>query len=439
MNFKQWLLTEAFIDKEAFKEKIDFNHQFSLIMDRNGEVKIKIAVYENAMVFEPKYKSIQANGSLQPLSKNFANVINTIKKIYPEILNYVVSSTGVAGFSNPSLENRTVQYWLDQQRMDPKANLPEYFYHGTCTNLYNMFIKEQGLVPRQISGSSGSYGASVKALSRGMFNYLTIHPDYATREAALQAARNHGGLPLILKINSHAIDPTRLFPDEDARTETWEEVETWEESMQKIGTVAYKGIIQNSSIIPYEISKDNNRFKWSPYEETPIMDHPAYENLTITKEHRNKNSIFFALYEKEIIDKKGNLLESITSEEFNKIIKNAKWATNAWLIYESMSDGMLDKTRNSIISRSNFDKEAQKIILDLYNHGILNDFLEMKSSYHSGYDSTIQATIKYAKHLGKNSWKEIEQKLKNVYSRNNKDQNDMLSANEAGKILGITS
>ena len=78
MKFKQWLLTEAIIDKEEFKDKIDSNSQFSLTMDRNGEVKIKIAVYENAMVFEPKYKSIMATGSLQPLSKNFANVINTI-------------------------------------------------------------------------------------------------------------------------------------------------------------------------------------------------------------------------------------------------------------------------------------------------------------------------------------------------------------------------
>ena len=442
MKFKQWLLTEAIIDKEEFIKEINSTEHYylSLQLSPNGKILIASPHIETDVIrIDKKHKSIEAKGSLQPLSKNFANVINTIKKIYPEISNYVISSTGVAGFRNPSLENRTVQYWLDQQRTDPKANLPEYFYHGTCTNLYNMFIKEQGLVPRQISGSSGSYGASVKALSRGMFNYLTIHPDYATREAALQAAKNHGGLPLILKINSHAIDPTRLFPDEDARTETWEEVETWEESMQKIGTVAYKGIIQNSSIIPYEISKDNNRLKWSPYEETPTMNHPAYEKLIRTKEHTNKNPIFFALYEKEIIDKKGNLLKPITSEEFNEIIKDAKWATNAWLIYESMSDGMLDKTRNSIISRSNFDKEAQKIILDLYNHGILNDSLEMKSSYHSGYDSTIQATIKYAKHLGKNSWKEIEQKLKTVYSRNNKDQNDFLYSTKAKEILGITS
>ena len=296
-----------------------------------------------------------------------------------------------------------------------------------------MFIKEQGLVPRQISGSSGSYGASsVRALSRGMFNYLTIHPDYATREAATQAARNHGGLPLILKIDSSAIDPTRLFPDEDARAETWEE------SMHKIGTIAYKGIIQNSSIIPYEISKDINALKWLPYEETPTMDHPIYEKLIRTKEHRNKDSIFFALYDTEIIDRKGNLLKPITSEEFNEIIKNAKWATNAWLIYESMSDGALGHTKNSVISRSNFDKEAQQIILDLYNNGILDDYLEMKSEYIYIYDDAIQAIIKHAKHLGKNSWKEIEQKLRTVYSRKNRDQNDFLYSTEAKEILGIT-
>jgi hypothetical protein len=435
-TFKQWLLTEAIIDKEEFIKEINSTEHYYLHLQLSPDGKILITspnIENDVIKIDKKHKSIEAKGSLQPLSKNFANVINTIKKIYPEILNYTISSTGVAGFRNPAMKNRTVQYWIDQQRTDPKANLPEYFYHGTSTNLYNMFIKEQGLVPRQISGSSGSYGASVKALSRGMFNYLTIHPDYATREAALQAARNHGGLPLILKINSHAIDPTRLFPDEDAKTETWEE------SMKKIGTVAYKGIIQNSSIIPYEISKDNNRFKWSPYEETPIMDHPAYENLTITKEHRNKDSIFFALYDKEIIDIKGNLLKSITSEEFNKIIKNAKWATNAWLIHESMKNGSLRHTYNNVISKSNFNEKSQKIVLDLYNNGILNDYLGMKSIYTWEYDEAIQSTIKYAKHLGKNSWQEIEQKLKYVYSRNYRDESDLLSAKEAKEILGITS
>ncbi len=409
MKFKQWLLTEAIIDKEEFIKEINSTEHSYLYLQLSPSGKILITspyIETDVIKIDKKHKSIEAKGSLQPLSKNFANIINTIKKIYPEILNYVVSSTGVAGFRNPSKKYRTVQYWLDQQRTEPKANLPKYFYHGTSTNLYNMFIKEQGLVPRQISGSSGSYGASsVRALSRGMFNYLTIHPDYATREAATQAARNHGGLPLILKIDSSAIDPTRLFPDEDARAETWEE------SMHKIGTIAYKGIIQNSSIIPYEISKDAYRFKWLPYEETPTMDHPKYEALIKTKEHRNKDAIFFALYDTEIIDRKGNLLKPITSEEFNEIIKDAKWATNAWLIYESMSDGALGHTRNSVISRSNFDKEAQQIILDLYNNGILDDYLEMKSEYIYIYDDAIQAIIKYAKHLGKNSWKDIEQKL----------------------------
>ena len=435
MNFKQWLLTEAFIDKEAFIKEINSTEYsyLHLQLSPNGKILITSPYIETDVIkIGKKNKSIEAKGSLQPLSKNFANVINTIKKIYPEISNYVISSTGVAGFRNPSLENRTVQYWLDQQRTDPKANLPEYFYHGTCTNLYNMFIKEQGLVPRQISGSSGSYGASARALSRGMFNYLTIHPDYATREAATQAAKNHGGIPLILKIDSSAIDPTRLFPDEDARAETWEE------SMHKIGTIAYKGIIQNSSIIPYEISKDINALKWLPYEETPTMDHPTYEKLIRTKEHTNKDSIFFALYDTEIIDRKGNLLKPITSEEFNEIIKNAKWATNAWLIYESMRDGALGHTRNPVISRSNFDKEAQQIILDLYNNGILDDYLEIKREYIYIYDDAIQAIIKHAKHLGKNSWKEIEQKLRTVYSRKNRDQNDFLYSTEAKKILGIT-
>lgn len=434
MNFKQWLLNEAIINKEEFLKEIGSTEDphLYLQLSPDGKILMPDQAYKDVITIEKKYKSMMPVGSLQPLSKNFSNVINTIKKIYPEILNYAVSSAGVSGFRSPSKEYRTVKYWLDQQRTEPKVNLPKYFYHGTSTNLYNMFIKEQGLVPRQISGSSGSYGASsVRAISKGMFNYIAIHPDYATREAATQAARNHGGLPLIIKIDSTAIDPTKLYPDEDAGAETWEE------SMHKIGTVAYKGIIPSSSITPYEISKDTNRLKWLPYEETPTMDHPKYENLIKRKIHESKDAIFFALYDKEVIDKKGNLLKPITSEEFNEIVKNAKWATNAWLIYESMGEGALGHTRNYAISRSNFDKEAQQIILDLYNNGILDNYLEMKSEYIYTHDDKIQNIIKYAKSLGKKSWKEIEQKLRSVYLKNNRDQNDLLYSPEAKKILGI--
>lgn len=433
-NFKEWLLNEAIINKEEFLKEIGSteNPHLYLQLSPDGKILMPDQAYKDVITIDKKYKSMIPVGSLQPLSKNFSNIINTIKKIYPEILNYAVSSTRVSGFRSPSEGYRTVQYWLDQQRTEPKVNLPKYFYHGTSTNLYNMFIKEQGLVPRQISGSSGSYGASsVKALSKGMFNYITIHPDYATREAAIQASTNHGGLPLIIKIDSTAIDPTKLYPDEDAGAETWEE------SIQKIGTVAYKGIIPKSSIVPYEISKDNHRLKWLPYEEIPTMNHPKYEKLIATKEHGNKDPIFFALYDKEVIDKKGNLLQPITSEEFNEIIKNAKWTTNAWLIYESMGDGALGNTRNYGMSKSNFDKEAQQIALDLYNNGILDNYLQMKSEYIYTHDAKLQTIIKYAKHLGKNSWEEIEQKLKSVYLRNNRDQNDWLYSPEAKKILGI--
>jgi hypothetical protein len=97
----------------------------------------------------------------------------------------------------------------------------------------------------------------------------------------------------------------------------------------------------------------------------------------------------------------------------------------------------LEKTRNSVISRRNFDKEAQKIVLDLYKHDIFDEYLQMKSEYIRIYDYAIQVIIKYAKYLGKNSWKEIDQKLRTVYSRNNRDQNDHLYSTEAKEILGI--
>ena len=48
MNFKEWLLQEAFIDAEEFRNKIDSNLQFSLVMDENGQIE-SIFNYENGL------------------------------------------------------------------------------------------------------------------------------------------------------------------------------------------------------------------------------------------------------------------------------------------------------------------------------------------------------------------------------------------------------
>ena len=104
-TFKQWLLSEAIIDKEEFIKEINSTEHSYLHLQLSPDGKILITspnpnIENDVIKIDKKNKSIEAKGSLQPLSKNFANVINTIKKTYPEILNYTISSTGVAGFTN---------------------------------------------------------------------------------------------------------------------------------------------------------------------------------------------------------------------------------------------------------------------------------------------------------------------------------------------------
>ncbi len=433
MNFKNWLLNEAIIDKKKFIEEINSTEYpyMYLQLSPDGKISMPDTLVNNGITIEKKHKSITATGSLQPLSKNFKNTISAIAKIYPEILDYVVSSTGIMGFRSTGDKKRSVKYWLEQERLEPTAHLPKYFYHGTSTNVYNLYIKKQGLLPRKLSGSGGSFGATARAISRDEFNYLTMHPDYATREAARQAANKHGGLALVIRIDSSAIDPNRLYPDEDSGATTWEE------SLKKIGTVAYKGIIPYSNIEPYEISKDKYGIEWSPYEETQTVDHPAYKELIRLKEHRHHDPIFFALYDAGIIDYKGKLISDLTNEEFYKIINGAKWATNAWLMHESISEGILSHLRNRVMSRKAFDKEVQKIITDLYQNKILNNYLELDSDYLYTSERKFNNIIEYAKQLGKQSWKSIEDKLKELYPPRYKDESDFLFSNEAKEILGI--
>jgi len=68
-TFKQWLLTEAIIDKEEFIKEINSTeHSYlHLQLSPNGKILITSPHIEtNIIKIGKKYKSIEARGSLQP-------------------------------------------------------------------------------------------------------------------------------------------------------------------------------------------------------------------------------------------------------------------------------------------------------------------------------------------------------------------------------------
>ena len=170
--------------------------------------------------------------------------------------------------------NRTVGYWMKQKPVDINNKIPTTLYHGTCTNLLPT-IEKKGLLPRSLTGSTGSYGAqNVDSLSQHDLVYVSVHPDAATRTAAVQAARKHGGRPLILKIDSSQLFPERFVPDEDAR-----HAKTAQDSVRTMSIMAYRGKIPAAIIQPFLLGKEetqNNRIliNWFSYSPVPPEDHP---------------------------------------------------------------------------------------------------------------------------------------------------------------------
>jgi len=119
------------------------------------------------------------------------------------------------------------------------------FLHGTSTVAWER-IQRQGLAPRAQSGAQPAYGAHLSraAKSDERCVYLTTQLGAASW-AANDAARVHGGEPIILEVDASGIDEARLAGDEDS------ESESWRESMHRMGCVKHLGRIDPKHIRVY--------------------------------------------------------------------------------------------------------------------------------------------------------------------------------------------
>jgi hypothetical protein len=117
-------------------------------------------------------------------------------------------------------------------------------YHGTSDSAWRR-IQFEGLRPR---GEGGPVYGGVLNPSRPDRVYLTTWDSMGVALFAARAAvKAHGGERVVLRIAPEALDPKLLEPDEDSR------MFTWQGSIRRTGTVAYRGVIPPTEItLAYE-------------------------------------------------------------------------------------------------------------------------------------------------------------------------------------------
>lgn len=159
--------------------------------------------------------------------ENFRNALREIVAEYPEVAQYFVS------FDGPDIP---VSELLAMESKDFRDIV---FLHGTSSAVLPRIMAE-GLRPRGETGVDPAYGRASSA-KPGLLDrvYLTTQLGMA-KSAASQAANAHGGEPVILEITG--LDPSYVLPDEDSRAKTAEE------SLAKLGSIAYSRTIPTSKI-----------------------------------------------------------------------------------------------------------------------------------------------------------------------------------------------
>jgi len=172
-----------------------------------------------------------------PWDQNVRSLLVALMKAIPIISNYTMAASMTMGAGSPFKHKLTVGQYLRSKVGTEKSTqrIPK-LWHGTST-VFSGKLERFGLRPRGDTGSSPSYGASASKPSQSDLVYLSAWRGVA-EEAARQASMEHGGDPVIYVVK--VPDPARLEADEDAASRGHE---TWQNSLSKFGTVAYRGRI----------------------------------------------------------------------------------------------------------------------------------------------------------------------------------------------------
>lgn len=414
MNFSEWLrLDEAKIDPKLLRvrrirgddgKRNYLWRKMALMVDGSGNVVRWDGEKESYMDFDPVNREIDLF-YLSPQSKQFRSMIKALRPYFSNLGSFKVSHQFMAMHmvsGRPDTRYRTVDYWMSRPEFKLANKLPKYFYHGTSTNLWYDGIKGKGLVPRDIIGSSGSYGAmSATALSREGLVYLSADPDFATREAASQAARRHGGLPLIIRVSTEGLDAAKFMPDEDTR------MRTAQESLDIASTLAYKGRIPASNLEPFLMLRKRGE-KWVPFEDVEVSEHPLTDLI------RSKHMPHYGSYEHHVLydagiigklktpDAWGSresiefLRTDVTDKEVRDLLKKNKWAVNVEPIRVAFVEAYHKRTPISELRYYLFDPDILKE--DSIKKLLKNDLLNV-GKYNNGVNFGIDQSDFYSKSI----------------------------------------
>lgn len=419
INFKNWLQNEAKFDPKITSHKTGI----ALTLDAEGNViPYDYSMNKSHMVIHPNAKNIDLQ-KLSPQSTEFRRIIKAIESKYSDIENWTVNHYFMAGHMQAAGQRaRTVGYWLSRPEMRLSNKMPKYFYHGTSTNLWYEGIKQKGLVPRSFTGSTGSYGSqNISALSQGDLVYLSADPDAATREAAKQAAKKHGGKPLILRIDTNGLDINKLKPDEDTKAVTPQG------SLDISSTLAYRGRIPAGNIEPFLLGtpkqKGNRLYDdWEKFYDVPIEEHPLTTKLKKGEAPYSNDPEYYAFKDAGLIDRirkysdSGHSYENdvvknpenITDQQVKSILKNAGWTQNVKMILNDLSSGyrgILYQLKDRMIPK---ELLKDKIIQMLLQSGLVNaaDYKENVILSLNDWNAEKYA-ISLAKILGKTSFQKF--------------------------------
>lgn len=156
----------------------------------------------------------------------FRQALREIVREYPEMIDFQVA------FDGPPKAVRDLLRMPSPRRTDwSKVKL----YHGTTSEVWASVMSD-GLRPRGETNVEPVYGTMGANAEGGRVDavYLTDQQNTA-HMAAIQAARKHGGDPVVFEV--WGLDPAKVLPDEDSKEDTAEA------SLARIGSVAYAGTI----------------------------------------------------------------------------------------------------------------------------------------------------------------------------------------------------
>jgi hypothetical protein len=169
----------------------------------------------------------------------FIKALKGIAAEYPEVLDFVIS------FDGPwkSIKEILNEHDIEQGGVGRKNFSDVVFYHGT--SLENLEkIMHEGLKPRMMTGLESVYGAKQAGESDLRYVYLTTQLGMA-HYAALSSAARYRSIPIVLKVTGLS-DGSLFYADEDSHENNAID------SLKRIGSVAYQGIVPANKIKIFE-------------------------------------------------------------------------------------------------------------------------------------------------------------------------------------------